>query len=240
MRDRSARVEWRDQRGVTLVELTIVLVIFGMIVAATMLLWEQTQKSYFQGSEAADLQANVRVALDQMAHEVRRAARNLTDCAFDFDALDNCSTAKRDTCRTKLGNTGFDCNNVFAIPTATTTSLRIRQDLDSDGLTTGTNEDVTFAFDSVNSRITRNPGGGAQPLAEHIIANPDGTPIFQYWRYTLVGGLCTGASLQTFTPGNQTDRDCIRRLTITLTARATIGGETLTRTARTDVDLRPR
>lgn len=234
---RSAHGEGLDQRGVTLVELTIVLVIFGMIVAATMLLWEQTQKSYFQGSEAADLQANVRVALDQMAHEIRRAVRNPTDCAFDFDALDDCSTAKRDACRTKLGNATFACNNVFAIPTATTTSFRIRQDLDSDGLVTGTNEDVTFTFDSANSRITRN----GQPLAEHIIANPDGTPIFQYWRNSLVSGLCTGATFETFDPsGSQTDRDCIRRVTLTLTARTTFGGDTLTRTARTDVDLRTR
>jgi len=231
-----AEGQGEGQRGVTLVELAVVLAIFVMIMAGIIAVWQKTQESYFVGSEAADVQGNLRVALDQVAHEIRRGVRNLTDCAFDFDALDNCNTAKRDACRTKLGNSGFNCAGVFAIPTATATSLRVRQDLDNDALVTGTNEDVTFTFDSVNSRITRN----GQPLAEKIIANPDGTPIFQYWRQTVVGGLCTGATLQTFTPGSQTDRDCIRRVTITLTARTTIGGENVTRTARTDVDLRTR
>jgi len=217
-----------------------VLALFGIIMAGIMVVWQKTQESYFVGSEAADLQGNLRVALDQMAHEIRRAARDLTDCAFDIDAFSNCNTAKRDACRTKLGDSGFDCNNVFFIPTATSTTLRIRQDLNADGLVTGTNEDVTFAFDAGNSRITRDSGGGGQALAEHIIANPGGTAIFRYWRQTLVNNRCTGSSLELFTPGNQTDRDCIRRVSITLTAQTTTGGQTMTRTARTDVDLRTR
>lgn len=221
-----------DQRGATLTELMIVLAIFGMIVAGIMVVWQKTQESYFVGSEAADLQGNLRVALDQIAHEIRRAARDLTDCAFDIDAFSNCNTAKRDACRTKLGNPTFDCNNVFFIPTATSTTLRIRQDLNDDALVTGTNEDVTFAFSAANSRITRN----GQALAEQIVALE-----FTYWRYTLVNGLCTGSSLELFDPsGSQTARDCIRRVSITVTAQTTTGGETLTRTARTDVDLRTR
>jgi len=224
-----------DQRGVTLIELLVVLAIFGMIVAGIMVVWQKTQESYFVGSEAADLQGNLRVALDQMAHEIRRVGRDLTDCAFDIDQFSNCNTAKRDACRTKLGNSGFDCNNVFFIPTATSTTLRIRQDLNNDGLATGTNEDITFTFDAANSRITRDSGGGGQALAERIIALQ-----FTYWRNTVVNGLCTGSSLETFTPGSQTDRDCIRRVGITVTAQTTTGGQTMTRTARTDVDLRTR
>lgn len=227
-----------DQRGATLTELMIVLAIFGMIVAGIMVVWQKTQESYFVGSEAADLQGNLRVALDQIAHEIRRAARDLTDCAFDIDAFSNCNTAKVSACKTELGlpqSSSWTCANVFFIPTATSTTLRIRQDLNDDALVTGTNEDVTFAFDSVNSRITRDSGGGGQALAEQIVALE-----FTYWRNTVVNGLCTGSSLETFTPGSQTDRDCIRRVSITVTAQTTTGGETLTRTARTDVDLRTR
>jgi len=225
-------------------ELMIVLAIFGILMAGVFYVWQNTQRSYFEGSEAADIQGNLRVALDQMVHEVRRAGRDLTGCAFDIDQFSNCNTTKRDACRTKLGNLGFDCANVFIIPTATATTLRIRQDLNDNALITpaGTNpnEDITFTFDAANSRITRDSGGGGQALAEQIVANPDGTPIFQYWRNPVVNGLCTGSGLQTFIPASQTDRDCIRRVTITLTAQATIGGQTLTRTARTDVDLRTR
>lgn len=234
------RAQGQGQWGVTLLELLVVLALFGIIVAGIMVTWQKTQESYFVGSEAADIQGNLRVALDQMAHEIRRAVRDPTGCAFDFDSLDNCSTAKRDACRTKLGNSTFDCANVFAIPEATTTSLRIRQDLNSNGFvtpaSTNPNEDVTFTFNSANSRITRN----GQSLAEKIIANPDGTPIFQYWRNSVVNGVCNGSTFETFTPASQTDRDCIRRVTITLTAQTTLGGATLTKTARTDVDLRTR
>jgi len=224
-----------DQRGATLTELMIVLAIFGMIVAGIMAVWQKTQESYFVGSEAADLQGNLRVALDQIAHEIRRAARDLTDCAFDIDQFSNCNTAKVSACKTKLGlpqSSSWTCAGIFFIPTATSTTIQIRQDLNDDALVTGTNEDVTFAFSAANSRITRN----GQALAEQIVALQ-----FTYWRYTLVNGLCTGSSLELFDPsGSQTARDCIRRVSITVTAQTTTGGETLTRTARTDVDLRTR
>lgn len=56
--------------------------------------------------------------------------------------------------------------------TYSTTQLMVQADLDSNGaISTGStaNEQITYAYDSANQRITRAVGsGGAQVLAEHI------------------------------------------------------------------------
>jgi len=46
--------------------------------------------------------------------------------------------------------------------------LRLYSDLDEDGTLTGTNEDIIYKFDAGNLKITRNTGGGDQPVAENI------------------------------------------------------------------------
>ena len=46
--------------------------------------------------------------------------------------------------------------------------LQILADLDGDGTTTGSNENITYTYDAGNLQIVRNTGGGAQPFAENI------------------------------------------------------------------------
>ncbi len=54
--------------------------------------------------------------------------------------------------------------------TYSTSQLRIQADLDGNGSTTGTNEDITYSYDSTNRLITRTTGGTGQTLAENIDA----------------------------------------------------------------------
>ena len=46
--------------------------------------------------------------------------------------------------------------------------LQIRADLDGDGNTDGSNEDIIYTHDTTDLQIDRNTGGGNQPFAENI------------------------------------------------------------------------
>ena len=196
------RFAWPDQRGSSLTELSVVTGLLGLVMVPTVLLWQQAQESYFVGSEMAEAQGNLRVALDRIARDVRRAGHDLPGSGFD------------------------------PIPTATATTVEVQADLNDDGaITPSSDEDVTYAFDSATHRVTRN----GLTLAESI-----GGVSFAYWWSPVVGTGCgAGALISGQTPSDD-QRRCIRRVTITLTGRAAIGGQTVVRTARTDVDLRAR
>ncbi len=60
--------------------------------------------------------------------------------------------------------TGASFNGI----TYDTSQLRILADIDGNGTTTGTNEDITYTYDAGNLQIERDTGGGGQPLAENI------------------------------------------------------------------------
>jgi type IV pilus assembly protein PilW len=51
-----------------------------------------------------------------------------------------------------------------------TAQLEIRADLNGNGVTTDSNEDIIYSYDSTNRRIVRNTGGGNQPFAENVQA----------------------------------------------------------------------
>ncbi|MCF8144708.1 MAG: prepilin-type N-terminal cleavage/methylation domain-containing protein [Deltaproteobacteria bacterium] len=56
------------------------------------------------------------------------------------------------------------------------TQLELQADLNGDGDTSDSNEDIIYTYLSANKQIGRNTGGGAQPLAENIQAF-----TFQYY-----------------------------------------------------------
>lgn len=58
--------------------------------------------------------------------------------------------------------TGFD-----GIP-YNASQLQILADLNGDGDTADSNEDIIYTYDAANLQIDRNTGGGAQPFAENI------------------------------------------------------------------------
>jgi type IV pilus assembly protein PilW len=59
-------------------------------------------------------------------------------------------------------NTGF-----YGIPYSAS-QLQVLADLNKDGDTADTNEDIIYTYDSVNMQISRDTGGGAQVLADNI------------------------------------------------------------------------
>lgn len=88
--------------------------------------------------------------------------------------------------------------SIVGIPYSAT-QLEVRADLNGDGDTSDTHEDITYTYDSTNKQIDRNTGGGAQPFAENIQSF-----AFEYYK----------------TDGTTTTTDAdIRQIDITITSR---------------------
>jgi prepilin-type N-terminal cleavage/methylation domain-containing protein len=61
------------QRGFSLLELLVVVVVMGLVVTAVYTLYLSTQKTAITSEEVADVQQNLRFALDQIAGDIRMA-----------------------------------------------------------------------------------------------------------------------------------------------------------------------
>jgi type II secretory pathway pseudopilin PulG len=146
-------------RGITLTELAIAMGIFAIVMLGVVGTWSKTQEAYFVGSEVAEAQQNVRTAIDFMVRELRSTGRDVTNCAFDYDATASsfldCSSGKVSMCATRLaggsppyetnnGLGGIGCQNIFAIPAAEAqeSQVRIRSDRNSNGRIAGMGNDI--------------------------------------------------------------------------------------------------
>jgi type IV pilus assembly protein PilW len=129
--------------GFTLVELLVSMSIGMVILAAVTTTFMSQTRIYNAQEQINEMQQNARGALDIISRELKMAGY-------------------------KPNGGGF--NGV----TYSTTQLMVQADLNSDGAisTSSTaNEQITYAYDSANQRITRAVGSGtAQVLAEHISA----------------------------------------------------------------------
>ena len=237
----------RTSSGVTLMELVIALAIFSIIVVGILGLWQQGQTAYFVSSEQAEVQGDARVAIDQLARDLGKAGRDVIQCAFDSEAYTQCSGAKLTRCQSLLGG-GFTCNDKWIIPQASSSAsavtIQVQMDLDADGLidtSAPSEESVTYGWTSGSKQITRQQGVGTP----RVLADNIQSLSLTFEGRTPSNGVCTGA-WAVIVPGNQTDRDCIQRITIDLVAQASVGqfggsGQaTVRRSLRTSVDLRTR
>ena len=67
------RMPSRRSRGFTLVELLIVIATFSVVMAAVYSLYQTQQRSAYSQDEVADVQQNLRIAMDTIARDVRMA-----------------------------------------------------------------------------------------------------------------------------------------------------------------------
>ena len=72
------------------------LALFAMVMAGVVGTWGKAQEAYFVGSESAEVQQNVRAAMDFMVRELRSTGRDATVCAFDYatSTTTDCDGAK--------------------------------------------------------------------------------------------------------------------------------------------------
>ena len=133
----------RLKNGFTLVELMVSMSIGMVILAAVTTTFMSQTRIYNAQEQINEMQQNARGALDIITREVKMAGYRPNGGGF---------------------------NGV----TYSTTQLMVQADLDLDGAisTSSTaNEQITYAYDSANQRITRAVGiGSVQVLAEHITA----------------------------------------------------------------------
>jgi hypothetical protein len=149
----------RDIRGLSLTELVVTLALFAMVMGGVVGTWSKAQEAYFVGSESAEIQQNVRAAIDFMVREIRSTGRDATVCAFDYatSSTADCDGVKVANCTTRLAGTGAPawqtanglggpgCTGLYAIPfsQATATTLRIRADRNHNGRIAGMGNAIT-------------------------------------------------------------------------------------------------
>jgi type IV pilus assembly protein PilW len=139
----SRSINFRNPNGFTLVELMVSMGIGMVIIAAVTTTFMSQTRIYNAQEQINEMQQNARGALDIISRELKMAGY-------------------------KPNGGGF--NGV----TYNTSQLMIQADLDSSGgisTSSTANEQIVYAYDAANNRITRTVGGGtAQVLAEHIAA----------------------------------------------------------------------
>jgi hypothetical protein len=232
----------RGEFGTTIVEIAVGLAVGALLVAGILTLVEQSQKAYMHSSEVTELQQNVRVAMDRMVHIIQAAGVNPDNKTWG-------GAGNNDVAFAAFREAGRNC-------------IRLYADLDGDGTVTGTDENVYFFWPTTPSTgaplsETRGTLGGqadsgqpwvsaatgAEELARDIVPNPGGTDMFQYF----TGTDDVSPNTQLFPPAASTttcaslsnaNRSRVRRVVITVTGRATIGGEVVAKTITSDARAR--
>ncbi len=132
----------RDQRGLTMVELMMTLLIFGVILVVINNVFFTSQTLYNSTSTRANQQMSARAGLSVMQMELRQAG---------------CDAEPDDAIEGRLVR-------------ATADSLRVVSDFNGDGVvsTAEPSEDVTYIYDADAETIFRDPGTGPQPLITDV------------------------------------------------------------------------
>jgi type IV pilus assembly protein PilW len=135
----------KSRYGFTLVELLIAIAVGGVVMAGICSAYYSQQESFITQDQVSAMQQNLRAGLWFMEREIRMAGYDPTGTA----------------------NTG--------IVTANATSIRFTLDLNADGDTDDSNEDITYSlYDSDgdgDSDLARKVGAGNnQPVADNVDA----------------------------------------------------------------------
>lgn len=135
-------------RGFSLIEMLIAMTVGLVVLGAMYNVFTVQNKAFGNQEEIVAMQQGVRAGMDMMAREVGMAG---------YDPA--------------LVNSDTNSTNDFSGVTVSASQLQIRADLDGNGAIDATSqENIIYAFDAANKRITRNIGAGAQPFSENVDA----------------------------------------------------------------------
>jgi Tfp pilus assembly protein PilW len=165
--------------GMTLVELTITVVILAAVFLIVSSVFLSTSRFQSRTVRRAEMQMSSSQGMQLMTMEIRQCGA--------------------DPAEPQIG--------VVPIVTGTATEIRVRSDLDGNGVLTTSpepSEDVTYTYDAGQRAITRNPGSGA------VIAIPNVSAM------TLTYFDATNAPLTTL-PLSTADAALVRSVGLTMT-----------------------
>ncbi|HOO36702.1 MAG TPA: prepilin-type N-terminal cleavage/methylation domain-containing protein [Deltaproteobacteria bacterium] len=132
-----------DNRGLTLVELMVVLVLSLLLMAAVYLSYQVQHRESNVQHEVSAIQQDLRAVMDIMERDIRNAG-----C---------------DPSEPPIGLIGI-VSTSGAFPASNETRLGLRMDLDGDGVVSGSDEIVSYIWHHDTRRLERN----GQNLAENI------------------------------------------------------------------------
>ena len=132
----------QNNRGLTLVEVTVTAMILGMVLAVVCGVFFSSNQLHRKTNERVEIQNDTRLGLSIMTKELRHAG---------CDPME-------------FGVTG--------VVQAAADTVRVRADLDGDGTiqTTEPSEDVLYFYDPATETVFRNPGTGAQAIVSNVTA----------------------------------------------------------------------
>ena len=132
----------KKERGLTLVELMVVLCMFGLVLSAMYNMFNFQQKSYSVQDNVAVMQQNVRVGLGYMVKEIRMAGY----------IPDGIPPYKASPSHDGLPSSPFTTNgDSESVEEATASAITFQADIDSDNIT----EAVRYILDAGNNTLTR-------------------------------------------------------------------------------------
>ncbi len=161
----------RRKGGFTLIELLAGVLISAILLAGLYSTFVSQQTAFSAQDQVSEMTQNIRAGLDLMTREIRLAGYRNSTSTFN------------------------------GIQSATPDSIQILADLDQNGDTAGTNEDITYTYSAGTLQICRN--GSGLPIADNITALS--------FNYTMEDGTVTS------TPANPAN---IRKVNISVTARS--------------------
>ena len=125
----------KNETGFTLIELLIAMAVGAIVLSAVIGTFIIQRRAYDAQEQVTEMVQNARAAVDLMTREIQMAGYNPTGASFDG-------------------------------VTYSTSELKIQADLNGDGDTTsGSNEIITYSYDSTNNQIDRKLGTAGTPNA---------------------------------------------------------------------------
>lgn len=213
-----------DARGMTLVELMIVMLVFSLVSGAVFSLLFTSLKAYWKGDLATQVQQGGRLAMDRLGRDLRQARRLLdsstqqTQGGFTFTT--SCgATPQISFVLPHLGNvTLTDGSTIYAT------------DPSSSGA-------IPYDGSYVSYYLSATPGGttpnAAGPYLERTVWNISGATL-------TTQSIAANITSLSFTAGGACPTKATRELTVTLTASQVASGQNVssTDTVTSDVSLR--
>ena len=134
------------ESGFSLVELLVAMTIGTVVLGAMYNVFTVQNKTFSIQEQIVEMQQNARAAMDMMSREIRMAGYDPVEINFDSNPSNN-----------------------FSGVTVNASQLQIQADLDGNGaIDTSSKENIVYAFNTANKKITRNIGAGAQSFAENV------------------------------------------------------------------------